>query len=249
MDPKASDERPSAAATNASRPWCARAVRARLPGQVVATPLGIVHITKTSGTAFKQNSRCPDIRCTVGHMADVEFYRRRGMHSVAMLREPAEHFVSQFNHARFGTERLLPCFDATQRARYPNATAFATALRRGDGDALALLHANICGWPPEHSMAGLQSDWLDDPLNKSAVTLLCYDARFALARWYGALRALGSNCTASALEYAARTNAGNGTADHAIISPAIAAFARQHYAKDYALWQRKCARPGLTRHQ
>ena len=171
-------------------------------GQALDAPIGIVHITKTSGTNFKHTSRCPDVRCTTHHSATVGYYRTRGMPAIAMLRDPAERFVSQFNHARFGTERYKPCLSDAQASVFPNATAFAAALLRADRqdpqqrrvfrDARAL-RAPLCGWGSAHPIGGLQADWLgDDPLNASAVELVCYDAADAVSRWYRGLRALGS---------------------------------------------------------
>jgi hypothetical protein len=218
------------------------------PGQSLPSPLGIIHIPKTGGTAL-HSLTCPDLRCH-GHLGDAHFWGELGLDSIAFIRDPIQRFISFFLYMKIG-------------AQVGEIEVSGSPLYRAFGDVHDFLDSLMDAKAHKHGRAVAlfnkgfdyrrQVDFLASH-HRSQVYVACYSKEIAptLARVF---KAIGSNCS-SAMQRVRRTGARrtgglvDGTSHFveiddsskspAILSQAATAWLMAHYADDIALYANVC---------
>ena len=216
-------------------------VNLRVPGQSLARPLGIVHVPKTGGTAINSIS-CPDLRCATGHSADAYFWRRLGLESFGIIRDPMARFVSQFWYLKLGSE--MGNKGSLKYKPFLDARAFADSLADPD----APLHGRAVTQFRSRNAYRRQIDILASPL-ATRVHVACYaeDNSPALLRL---LTAVGSQCPAGNLPVVRRTGTTNASTGFVELgeqrkSPALLSvrsrlWLMEHYRADLELYDVYC---------
>ena len=210
------------------------------------TPLGFVHIPKTGGTAMKDHLRthsaqCPALVFTKLHVQTEVDWQKKGYHTVAILRDPAERFRSAFDYARGGSEKYATTHMAAEAAKFADANAFANALR-ADTKTRSNLAWKIVKLREKGVQFRAASSWLNGNATKRHV--VCYSEKLTadLSRIVNNAEIhIGQPRKVMHQPCAIKTGKRNVSKKHSKgLTDENLKWVRSYYGPDYALFKRYC---------